>query len=360
MYRITLTIGLLVFAWISVQGQQTAEEKLRNAFTEAIANKQTIGLAGGYAEGGEIRMTYSDGLAILEDEIPFTENTPVRIASITKPITAIAIMQLVEAGKIDLSASVASYLPEFETPELKAIKVIHILQHSSGIGAYKNKKEAANTVNYESLSAALEIFIDRELQFEPGTDFGYTSYGYVILGMLIEKQSGLSYEAYLKANIFEPLGMDSTYLERSVDYKENEALVYHARRPGKISLIDDNSLSDRFPGGGLRSTVTDLLKFGMGVLNYSLVSKETHELMITNTGLKKEGNPYGLGWYLYGGSEPYWQIFGHNGAQYGCSSFLFLFPDTNRVTVVLSNTSRFEKVGDLAIQFYQIAKERSK
>jgi len=332
-------------------------DKMAAEFQRVVDQNKTIGVAGGVfvASADEHIETFAAGYSDASTKKAFTPTTLSRTASITKPITAIAIMQLVEQGKLNLDDKVSQYIPTFSKSGLNAITIRHLLQHTSGIGAYKNKKEAFNQTHYDSLEEALEIFVDRKLRFTPGSDFGYTTYGYVVLGILIEKASSKSYEDYIQDNIFNVADMQNTSIEEcNVQYK-NKSKLYEVTKQGTIKEGAENNISDRLPGGGVQSTVEDLLKFGKAILNNELVSDSSLQQMILDHGLKKEGNGYGLGWYLYGVGD-YGNVFGHNGSQMGCSSFLFILPDSNMVTVVLSNTLNFEENGSLAIALFQVGK----
>ena len=194
-------------------------------------------------------------------------------------------------------------------------------------------------MNYPTLTDAMNIFVESELAFTPGSDYSYTTYGYVVLGVLIEEVSEITYEAYLQEHVWTPAGMTNTGLEKSgVDYP-GKAALYHQLKLGKIKSAKSTDLSDRVPGGGIQSTVEDLLRFGAAVLDGTLITPESLAAMTTDSGLKKEDNGYGMGWYLYGENELVGELFGHNGEQLGCSSFLFLMPEVNTVVVIISNTS---------------------
>ncbi|MEL7159398.1 MAG: serine hydrolase domain-containing protein, partial [Bacteroidota bacterium] len=179
-----------------------------------------------------------------------------------------------------------------------------------------------------------------ELDFPPGSDFGYSSYGYNVLGLLIEKQSGLAYADYLREHVWEPAGMEHTSVEEAGKDYPGKSVRYHLRKPGKFRVDDKNDLSDRIPGGGVQSTVADLLKFGDALLQGKLISAEHFTAMSTDNGRKKEGNPYGLGLYLYGPRPGVGEVVGHNGAQLGCSAVMLFIPERKTTVVVLSNTSR--------------------
>lgn len=348
---------LILNLTISAQSQELqTKEKAQKLLENAITNGQFTGVAGGTISNNKITWTGGAGYANLEDKVVFTSQSVSRLASIAKPMTSIAIMQLVERGQLQLDDKVSTYVSAFAKAELSTITIRHILHHISGIGAYQNNKDRNNYTNYASLDDALQIFIDRELEFAPGSNFGYTTYGYVVLGIVIENVSGISYEDFLKKNIWEVADMQHTSVEKQGVVVENKALLYHQKKPGKIKAVKTTNISDRIPGGGIQSTVEDVLKFGNAVLNGSLIKKETLAQMIIDAGLKKEGNGYGLGWYLYGENPTYGNVFGHNGAQLGCTSLLLLLPEQDTAVAVLSNTSgAMQEVFSIGMRLFDIA-----
>ena len=345
----TLTAG---FLFAQTDYQQQGDEILQ----QAIENEECIGLAAGFSINGEASWASGAGFSEVESEAPFTEETLSRIASIAKPMTAVAILQLHEQGKIDLDASIQTYLPNFPRHPEGDITVRRLLGHGSGIGAYQSGKERENQTHYPTLEDAMTIFQDRSLAFQPGTAFGYTSYGYVVLGRVIEEVSGLSYEEYLRTHIWEPAGMEHTGIEVAGENYPGKAALYHRRDNGKIRPAKATDLSDRVPGGGLYSTVTDLLRFGDAVLDGRLITAESLALMMQDNGLKTEGNPYGLGWYLYGENPNYGPVIGHTGGQTGCSAMLMLLPEAGTSIIVLSNTSgAMQTVSSIAVQLFGVA-----
>ncbi len=348
--------SVIVFiSCLSLSFSQSPSEKIKAVMQTYTSDGKTVGLSAGVLDNDSIVWTHSEGYSDLKVKSNFTKNTISRTASITKPMTAIAILQLVESGKLSIDDRVSQYVPEFKTKTLQGITIKHLLQHSSGLGAYKNSKEANNEKNYATLNDALQIFVKRKLKFDPGTNFGYTSYGYVVLGCVIESVSGMSYDTYLKKNIWDVAGMTQTSVEYYGKSYDNKATKYHRSKPGKFKVTDLHNVSDRVPGGGVQSTVEDLLKFARAVLNDQLITKASLDLMIENSGLKKQGNGYGLGWYLYGENKRLGNLIGHNGAQYGCTSFLFVFPESNAAVVVLSNTSgAMQEISNLAISLFAL------
>jgi len=273
-------------------------------------------------------------------------------------MTAIAIMQLYEQGKLSLDEPIQTYIPSFPKKKEGDITIWHLLQHSSGLGGYKNEKEQENRTHYPSLTDAVSLFKDRNLISTPGQGYNYTSYGYVVLGLIIESVSGMSYESYMQTNIWDKAQMHNTGVEYFGRDVAKKSLLYHKNSRGRINLANQTDLSDRIPGGGFYSTVSDMLRFGDAVLNNSLIKASTFKMMLENPNLKAEGNGYGFGWYLYGENPNYGNVVGHNGAQTGASTFLMLLPDQQTSIVVLANTSgAIQSAWNVTIQLFDISNE---
>ena len=334
---------VLIMLLLSIPFKQFSQEPADKVLQNVITKELAVGASAGYAINGKVVWASANGFANKEANIPFALDTKVRMASIAKPMTALAIMQLVELGKIDLDVPIQTYIPDYPKQENTQITTRHLLSHTSGIPAYKDVKEANTTEAYASLDDALVVFKDRNLLFEPGSRFSYTTYGYVVLGVLIERISGMPYETYMQKHIWDKAGMSNTGVDTFGVVLENESQLY-SRKGGKKKpkLVKENNLSNRIPGGGLFTTVRDMLKFGNAVLQHQLVSKETLELMIKHHSLEKENNSYGFGWFLYGQKPNEGTVIGHTGAQRGCSSFLLMVPEKKAVAIVLANTSRVE------------------
>ena len=343
----SILIANLVF------GQNSKPDSLLEAY---LMKSKSIGMVAGFSKGDEM-VVLSSGYANLEDNQPISTDAKVRVASVTKIFTAVAIMQLVEGNKVGLDDQVSTYINDLPSA-LSKITVRQLLDHSSGIRAYNSLKERENKKEYRTLNDAFSIFKNDPLEMNPGSAFRYTTYGYVLLGMLIEKASEMSYADYLKTNIFLPAGMKNTDIERMGSVLDDQSEVYHRSSKGKVKKAIRTNLSDRIPGGGLYSTVNDMLLFGTSLMNDKLISKSSFEQMTTDSGLKKKGNPYGLGLYLYGENPRYGNVVGHSGTQTGASVQLMLLPDINAVTFVASNTSGvWEDAFMLSVLYFQLANE---
>jgi len=352
-FSITLVVAL------SVTGQKAslkAQERLELFFEKG----ETAGVSAGYALNDSILWQSAVGYADVKENKPFKTNTKLRMASIAKSMTALAVMQLWEANKLDLDTPIQIYIPDFPIHSKTQITIRHLLSHTSGIAGYKNLKEQSNTKEYKSLTNALELFKNRQLLFEPGTKYNYTTYGYTVLGVIIERVSGMTFEDYMQKYIWNRADMRETGVVKYGFVPENDSKIYRRKGgKGKPKEGVETNLSDRTPGGGFYTTVTDMLKFGNAVINNVFVKRETFDFMREHHSLEKERNGYGFGWFLYGSKPNEGEIIGHSGAQMGCSSQLLITPEQKVVAVVLANTSRVEVAG-LANELLVLALDREK
>jgi len=146
-------------------------------------------------------------------------------------------------------------------------------------------------------------------------------------------------EEYMEEHVWAVAGMDNTGVEHLTDRHENKSSFYKRSKKGKIKLSKTNNLTNRIPGGGILSTADDLLKFGKAILNNTFINEATTKMMWEKPGLAYDGNPYGMGWFLYGKNPKLGEMYGHTGGQTGCSSVLLLAPEKDAVMIVLSNTA---------------------
>lgn len=318
----------------------SASEISNNLLKELVIKHKATGVVAGISQGDTILWKSSYGYMDLKNHKKANTEMRTRIASISKPMTAIAVMQLFEKGLIQLDEPIQTYIKEFPSVSTNKITIRHVLNHTSGIKGYASAKETETRKNYSTLTEAMNFFKDRELHAEPGEEYNYTTYGYVVLGVLIERVSGESFEDYMIKNIWKKAGMNNTGVEHNGETYENKTQLYAKRKNGKVKHVKKgNNLSNRVPGGGFYSTVNDMLKFGQAVINNTLIKEETLKMMFEDNGLKKEGNPIGLGLYMYGGQPNPEEVLGHSGEQTGVSSQLFIIPSQQKVIIVLCNTS---------------------
>ncbi len=344
MNRIKLYLGLLLFSniffqfvfQINLNAQNEHEEinkQLSTYLKEFQKNKLIPGISAGVAQNDKIIWIEACGVADIENNIPATVQTHFRIASISKSITAVGIMQLVEKGKIKLDDDARNYIPYFPKKKWK-FTVRQLLNHTSGIRNYY-KGEFDNTKHYSTLKDAVGIVIQDSLVYKPGTKYDYTTLGYNLLGAIIEYASGLSFEEYLRKNIFEPADMHSTYLDYQNRIIFNRSRLYIRNKYRILENAPLADLSNKFPGGGICSTSEDLLKFSINLLNGKLIKPETLDSMLVPTKLKNGTRiNYGLGFTL-GSDNSGRKYFAHEG--YSGTSLLVIYPAEKLAVVDLIN-----------------------
>jgi len=223
-FRIIFFVVILIAAFnlhylLATEPGQSSYSETLEAFEEFVIEQMEIqkipGLSIGFVKDDHI-WTKGFGYADLENKVPARAESSYRLASVTKTITAIAVLQLVEKGKIDLDAEVQTYVPYF--PKKKwPVTVRQLLGHIGGISHYKNYDVEGHIKVHKNTKQALDIFKDFDLVAEPGTRFNYSSYGFNLLGAVIEVASGQYYGDYLKKHIFGPLSMKDSRIDDPVD-----------------------------------------------------------------------------------------------------------------------------------------------
>jgi CubicO group peptidase (beta-lactamase class C family) len=283
---------------------------------------------------GRIAWAQGFGAADLENDVEARPDTVYRIASISKPISATAIMQLVEQGKLGLDDPIAKYVPSFPDRGL-GITLRHLLTHTSGIRHYK-EGEMDLKDHFDSVEAALEIFKDDPLLFSPGTKYSYSSYAYNLLGAVVEKASGLTFEAYLKEKVWGPAGMTATRLEHQGEIVPHRSRQY-VRTGGRVENAPFADLSVKWAGGGMISTVEDLARFAIALDEGTLLKSSTLELMYEPMTLKDGSRTeYGLGWDSQTDDRGRRWI-AHGGGATGGSTYILRLPERRFAITIAAN-----------------------
>ncbi len=275
------------------------------------------------------------GLADIENDVPATEKTVYRLASISKPIAAVALMQLVGAGKVDLDADVRTYVESF--PKKRWVVTTRQLGgHLGGVRHYEgNRAELRSNFHYRDVTAALEIFADDPLIHEPGTQYRYTTYGFNLLGAVVESVEKRHFTSVLQTAVFEPAGMVTMYGDDSRAIIKHRAQGYRMFR-GQLQNSNPVDTSNKIPGGGLCSTALDLARFGDAMLTDKLLPRKVRDEMWTSQKTaagKTTGYGIGFGVKSLAGRR----MIGHSGAQPRVSTLLQIFPDQGLVVAIMAN-----------------------
>ncbi len=351
---------MILFLIILTQGvlfcqPNYSNHKLDQYLSEYQVNKNVASISAGVLHKGKIIWLGAKGYADLSHHVPATPQTVYRIASISKIITAVAVMQLWEKGKLNLDADARKYIPYFPRKRWK-FTVRQILRHTAGLRSYK-PGEFNSTVFYPTTRDAVDVISSDSLVYKPGTNFIYTTLGYNLLAAIIEYVSGMKFIEYLRKNIFYPAGMTSTYAEYQKEIIPNKASGYDKNKFRKIQNAPMADLSIKFAGGGLVSTSEDILRFANALLDGKLIKYSTLDTMLVKTKLPNGRMiESGLGFEIKRDSHGN-KFFGHYGFGTGFISLLAIYPEDSSAVVDLINTDD-RNPGSPALDLAAIAFER--
>ncbi len=348
---------IIIIAFLLFHNLSSAQEvkpELDKFIVDYKDLKKVPSISAGILSKGEITWLGSAGYSDIENSITATPKTIYRIASISKPITAVAVMQLVEEGRIHLDDNALKYIPYFPAKKWK-FTVRQLLNHTSGIRNYKSAEEFDSKVHYNTTREAVLLMMNDPLSFQPGTKFQYTTLGYNLLAAIIENVSGMDYNSYLKKYIFEPAHMNSTYAEIQKSIVFNRAHGYIKNEYRELENAPLADLSIKYAGGGLISTPEDLLKFANGLVSGVLVKPATLDTMLQPiTLLNGKVISYGLG-LSFGTTDDGKYYFAHEGNGTGFCSFFVVFPKSQLAAACLINI-KDRDIENPALQLALLAK----
>lgn len=277
------------------------------AFLQEMVDTEHFSGVALVARDGEV--IHAKGYGTATGDVPNNVHTAFHVASVTKQFTAAAIMQLVEAGNLDLDISINDYLPEkYSTPTWDDVHVHHLLSHSSGIADYAVTRDYYDVIDGfclgDTVDGMLRDAMSKDLEFAPGTKYAYSNIGYTLLGAIIEHQTNTPYDRYMQENILEPMGMHSSriHIEGHVPV-ENEA-AGHRWDEGKRQHVKDDvvSLPVTAPDGGLVTTLSDFLQWirlyaggNQNILTQTSINTMTTSQIAMERGGSVDGYGYGIG-----------------------------------------------------------------
>jgi len=339
-------IGVMAAVAIAVAGPAAADKatQAQAVLDRVIAEHGLAGISAAVGNDGEVVWSGGAGFADIENEVPATGGMVHRIASISKPMAAVAALRLVEEGVLDLDTPIQEYYREY--PEKPwPVTIRHLLNHTSGTRHY-NPGESGTMTHYARQRLAARVFQDDDLLFEPGTSYQYTTYGYTLLGCVLESVTRKSFKEIMTEQVWGPAGMHSTYLEEPQEIVPKRARGYSPGPEGSIRNARYDDLSIKYPGGGMIASAEDLVRFAMAFNDGQLVSPETIEAMLTPAELSNgEKRNYGLGWGV-DIDETHGPFFMHSGGQLGTSTRLFMYRESGVAIAVISNLNGGAGVGE--------------
>jgi CubicO group peptidase (beta-lactamase class C family) len=322
-----------------VAGAQACADAIRVAVLGEMSRLGIPGLTVAVAQGGAVRYQAAFGFADVESRVPARPETVYRLASVSKPMTAVAVLRLAEQGLLDLDAPVWRYCPDYaEKPW--PVTARQLLCHQGGVRHYRSD-EPTLTRRFESFAEALALFRDDPLVHQPGTRVLYTTYGYNLLGCAAAGAAGTSFLALLDEAVFGPAGMTATGADDVREITAHRAQGYVRDAEGRLRNSALADMSYKVPGGGLSSTAADVARFGSALASGRLLSRASLDRMLTR---QKAGDGrltgYGLGWAV-GEREGRLEAW-HTGGQERVSTVLYLaldrgVPDGGRAVAILTN-----------------------
>jgi CubicO group peptidase (beta-lactamase class C family) len=291
------------------------------------------------AEKGKIIYEKGFGLANMEWAIPNQPDTKFRIGSLTKQFTAALVLQLVEEGKIKLDGKLSDYLSDYRKDTGEKVTIHQLLNHTSGIPNYTNRPDffAEFSRDPYNITDFVKKFASGDLEFEPGSKYSYNNSGYSLLGAIIEKITGKSYETVLTERIFKPLGMTNSGYDNHAPLIQKRASGYEKRPSGYVNAgYLDMSLP--YAAGSIYSTVDDLFKWDQALYQDKIISAENKKLMFT-PGLGNYGYGIRITDQPIGKTDQKTKVIQHGGGISGFNSLLTRLVDKQQTIILLDNVS---------------------
>jgi CubicO group peptidase (beta-lactamase class C family) len=343
LYLFILFTGLSTLSF----GQGKQDKELVKQIDKSISDNYknyAPGFAVLIAKKGEVLLEKGYGTANIELNVPMKSEMVFRIGSITKQFTAIAILQLVDKGAIELTDSIQKFIKGFHSKG-KTITIENLLTHTSGIKAYEEiDVKIPNAMRIEFSPKTVIDSLDKlSLDFEPNTKYKYCNSNYFLLGYIIEQVSGKPYPQYLKENILDPAGLNSTFYENTAEIILNRTNGY-SLSDGKYWNADFISMALVYSAGALRSNVSDLHKWHKALYEGKIVKKETFLKAIQPYKLV-DGKQIEYGYGFFNKTENGINSIGHGGAIDGFRAIEMFYPEQEIYITLLCNseTDNFER-----------------
>jgi CubicO group peptidase (beta-lactamase class C family) len=303
-------------------------------FLDSIKTSQNIpAISVAVGVNGEIIWQEAMGFANVDQQEKAELSTTFRVGSIAKPMTAIGLAILVDQEKLSWDDKVSTYVSEYADKKFE-MSIRQVAGHTAGIRHYKGA-EFVSKKQYNSVEESLDIFKDDKLKFEPGTEYNYSTYGYVLLSRIMEVVSGTNYLDFMDEYLFKPSGMSLTVPEHAGREERGKSGFYNKKGDKEVMAVN---LSNKWAGGGFLSTPTDLVKMIHNLNN--LISEETWNQLITPQTLTHgESTGYGMGFNSQTLTSLDRVLIHHGGRSMGARAYLMYLPQEDVVVAICANTS---------------------
>jgi len=332
------------------------QKQIETVVSKFMSSSHVPGVSVAVVENGEYEWASGFGFADLENNVPASEHTLFRLASISKSLTAVGAMELWERGKLDLDAPIQKYCSGFPEKS-KPITTRELMGHLGGIRHYKpegpEEFEIGNTRHFDNpIQGGIDFFKNDPLIAEPGSHFHYSTQGYTLVGCAIEGASGEKYTGFIRENVFTPAGMSQTQADDRFKIIPYRTHFYSKTKDGTVQNADFLDSSYKIPGGGWLSSAEDMAQFEVAILAGKLLKRSTQDLMWTplkpSDGSK---DSYGLGFGI--GDKDGIKFVAHDGGQQGTSTSFLIAPENRAGVVVLTNMDGLNP-NELAVEMLKI------
>ncbi|MEZ4700827.1 MAG: serine hydrolase domain-containing protein [Rhodothermales bacterium] len=309
----------------------------REAVASLMQRETVPGISVAVMVAGDIVWAEGFGWADIEQRVPVTPLTKMRIGSVSKPITSAAVGLLMEAGRLDLDAPIQTYVPSFPDKGYP-ITTRQLAGHLAGIRHYRGN-EMESAAYYPTVAAGLAIFRDDPLLTPPGERYSYSSYGWNLVSAAVEGAAGEPFLAFMQRAVFDALALRHTtaeHMDSLIAYRTRYYVHDDAGRVVNAPYVDN---SYKWAGGGFISTAEDVVRFGDAILHGRLLRTSTVDALWasqrTNDGAL---TGYGIGWRTSVDDEGR-RMVGHTGGSVGGTTLFTIYPDEDLIVCVISNLS---------------------
>lgn len=324
---------------------------------DEMAKQRLPGLAVAIVAEGAVVAAQGFGHRDVTERLPFTIHTTTPVASLTKSLTATAILRLVEESALQLDEPMVNLLPDFHLADPDATAIITprmLLAHTSGLGHTGHQPivfAEPQTTYYAGRAELVARLAETTLQTAPGAVWSYSNEGYAALGMLVDRLSGVSVEEYLRAHVFEPLGMDDTVM-RNADWRARPDRALGYLRDGETDLKPSAlplDYSAYAAGGGVSSSAVDYARYLAAAIDYAasplLSAGSLDQMQSVSASYGDTGWGYGLGWFITWAGQR--KVIQHGGGLPGHTTYVMAAP-WERIGVVALANSEADDIGGLA------------
>lgn len=345
MWRYLAILGVLCLTAAALSQDEPQSGGIEVFLDRAVPQAAAPGLAYALFENGDMQLG-ERGERVAGSGLPVTEDTPFALGSISKSFTALAIMQLVEAGRVELDRGIGDYLQAFDGEPGGAITIRQLLSHTSGYSTLQgNQSPTDRAGEADGLAARVRQLAAAAPASEAGSQWQYSNANYLILGALIETVSGLEYGDYIETRILEPLGMEDSFVADG-EVHDTMAIGHTPWFGGRRPVADRRTVRGMAPAGGVMASAADMARYLAMMMNGEddLISADHKAMMLSPASAASPH--YGFGWFLDAEADAAY----HTGLTPGVETIAVLSRAERRGEVVLVNANSgvgFGVTGDI-------------